>query len=145
VRVPRDEDARLADFGPPEMAAMPEMDEIMPGEGSRHVERDLASGEQIVRIVEDGGAFHIKDLNLDCADGVTAEFRIMEGDPTSACGVWRWSSRRTRGDWDVAVTSQMAVTLSQDGFHIATDLEAFEGEQRVFSRRWNHDVPRDHI
>lgn len=145
VRAPRDEDARLADFPPPEMAAMPEMSEIIPGEGSRHVERDLATGEQVVRIVEDGGAFHIEAINLDCADGMNAEFTILEGDPTSARGVWRWTTGRTRDDWDISMNSQMTVTVSKEAFHIATDLEAFEGDKRIFSRRWNHDVPRDHV
>ncbi|MGY8998225.1 MAG: CocE/NonD family hydrolase C-terminal non-catalytic domain-containing protein, partial [Alphaproteobacteria bacterium] len=145
VRAPRDEDARLADFPPPEMAPMPEMAEIIPGEGSRHVERNLATGEQVVRIVEDGGAYHIEAINLDCADGMTAEFTILEDDPTSARGIWRWTTRRTRDDWDISMNSQMAVTVSKEAFHIATDLEAFEGDKRIYSRRWNHDVPRDHI
>ena len=69
----------------------------------------------------------------------------MEGDPTSARAAWRWWSRRKRGDWQVAVKAKMRVSLSKRSFHIASDLEAFEGERRVFSRSWNHDVPRDHL
>ena len=145
VRPPRGEDKDVPDFEAPEMAPLPEMVEVVPGKGTRHVERDMATGEQIVRVVEDGGVYRLPALGLTLADGAQVELSISEDDPNSARGTWRWHSRRTRGDWDVSTTSQMTVTVSQEAFHIATDLEAFEGDLRIFARRWNHDVKRDHL
>jgi uncharacterized protein len=145
VRPPRGEDKDVPDFAPPEMAPLPEMIEVVPGTGTRHVERNMASGEQVVRVVEDGGVYRMPGLGLTLADGARVELSITEGDPTSARGTWTWHSRRTRGDWDVTTTSQMTVTVSREAFHIATDLEAFEGDKRIFARRWNHDVKRDHL
>ena len=95
VRAPRDEDARVADFPPPEMAAMPETSVILAGEGSRHIERNVLTGEQVTRLVEDGGIYRLEELDLECADGGKAEFRIVDGDPLSARGVWNWWSRQT--------------------------------------------------
>ena len=145
VRPPRAEDAHVPAFEEPEMAPLPEMEVVVPGRGTRHVERDMASGEQIVRVVEDAGVYRLPGLGLTLADGASVELGIVEGDPASARGTWRWHSRRTRGDWDVTTTSQMTVTVSKEAFHIATDLEAFEGDRRIFARRWNHDVKRDHL
>ena len=145
VREPRAADREVAAFPPAEMAPMPEMTTLVPGEASRHIERNLATGEQKTRLVEDGGTYRLESIDLECADGVHAEFRIVEGEPTSARGTWRWWSRRRRGDWQVAVSAGMKVMLSKGSFHIASDLEAFEGERRVFSRSWNHDVPRDQL
>ena len=144
-RRPRAEDATASAFPPAEMAPAPETTTLVPAEGSRHVERDVATGEQVTRLVEDGGVYRLESIDLECADGGSAEFRIVEGEPTSARAAWRWWSRRKRGDWQVAVLAKMKVALSQRSFHIESDLEAFEGERRVFSRSWNHEVPRDHL
>ena len=127
------------------MAPLPETTTLVPAEGTRHVERNVATGEQVTRLVEDGGVYRLEAIDLECADGGRAEFRIVEGDPASARATWRWWSRRKRGDWQVAVEAKMKVALSRQSFHIESDLEAFEGEQRVFSRSWNHEVPRDHL
>ena len=145
VRPPRPEDADVAAFPTAEMAPLPRMTTLVPGEGSRRVERDLATGEQVTRVVEDGGVWRLDELDLECADGVNVEFRIVEGVPTSARGTWRWWSRRRRGDWRIAVQAKMRVALSRHAFHVESDLEAFEGERRVFSRSWNHEIARDHL
>jgi len=145
VRPPRDDDATVADFPPPEMAPVQVTTSIVPGEGSRHIERDVAAGEQVTRLVEDGGVWRLEAIDLECADGCTAEFRIGDGDPTSARGQWHFWSRRTRDDWHVLVDARIVVTVTKDAFHIASDLEAFEEDRSVFSRSWNHDVKRNHL
>ena len=145
VREPRTEDREAAAFPPAEMAPMPETTTLVPGEASRHIERNIATGEQVTRLIEDGGVYRLESIDLECADGGRSELRIVEGDPASACATWHGWSRRKRGDWQVAVKAKMRVSLSNQSFHIASDLEAFEGEQRVFSRSWNHEVPRDHL
>jgi len=145
VRPPRPEDADVAAFPAAEMAPLPRMTTLVPGEGSRRVERNLATGEQVTRVVEDGGVWRLDEIDLECADGGNAEFRIVEGDPTSARGTWRWWSRRRRGDWQIAVQAKMRVAVSRHAFHIESDLTAFEGERRVFSRSWNHEIARDHL
>ena len=145
VREPRTEDREVAVFPPAEMAPMPETTTLVPGEGSRHIERNVATGEQVTRLIEDGGVYRLESIDLECADGGRSELCIVEGDPASACATWHGWSRRKRGDWQVAVKAKMRVSLSKQSFHITSDLEAFEGERRIFSRSWNHEVPRDHL
>ena len=145
MREPRAEDTTADPFPPPAMAPLPETTTLVPAEGSRHLERNVATGEQVTRVIEDGGVYRLEAIDLECADGGRAELRIVEGDPASARASWRWWSRRKRGDWQVSIEAEMKVALSKRSFHIESDLEAFEGERRVFSRRWNHEVPRDHL
>ena len=145
ARPPRAEDTAADPFPPPEMAPLPDTTTLAPAEGSRHVERNVATGEQVTRLVEDGGVYRLEAIDLECADGGRAEFRIVEGDPASARAAWHWWSRRKRGDWQISVEAKMKVALSKQSFHIESDLEAFEGERRVFSRTWDHKIPRDHL
>ncbi len=132
-------------FAAPEMAPPPAMTVLVPASSSRHVERNAATGEQVTRLVEDSGVYRYEDIDMECADGSRSQFRIVRGDPLSARGTWHWWSRRSRGDWDVSVKVRMDVSASLTTWHIASDLEAFEGDRRVFSRSWTHDIPRDHL
>jgi hypothetical protein len=114
--------------------------------GTRKVERDLASGVQTTRVVEDGGEFRIVAADVDGADGMTWEGSICEGDPLSAEVTYRWHSRRRRdAGYDVAMTSKMTIRATAENFLIAADLEAYEGDKRVFARRWDEEIPRDNI
>ena len=84
VRPPRDEDARVPAFPPPEMAPPPESRVIAPPAGSRRIVHDLASGETTVSLVEDGGLVHLVPIDLEVADGMICEYTIRDGDPLSA-------------------------------------------------------------
>ncbi len=145
VREARSDDDPGVVFAEPEMAPPPEMTVLVPASSSRHIERNAATGEQVTRLVEDGGVCRYEAIDMECADGGRSEFRIVKGDPLSAHAVWHWWSRRRRGDWDVSVKVKMDVTASATTWHIVSDLEAFEGDRRIFSRFWNHDIARDHL
>lgn len=144
VRPLRDDDDPGVVFGEAEMAPPPDMTVLVPPSSSRRVERDLACGEQVMRLVEDGGVCRLEAIDMECVDGTTFEYRITKGDPLSARAVWHWWSRRSRGDWDAGVKVRMEISSSADTWHVTSDLEAFEGDRRVHSRSWNHDIPRDH-
>jgi hypothetical protein len=147
VRTARADDTDVAAFAPPQMAPLTEIRQIEAGAGTRVVERDLASGEQLVRVVEVGGRWHLVPADVDCADGVVWEARIQDDDPLSATATYSWHSNRRRpgGDYDVAMTSKMTITASAESFFIAADLDAYEGSTKIFSRRWDEEIPRDNV
>ena len=145
VRPPRDEDARVPAFPPPEMAPPPESRVIAPPAGSRRIVHDLASGETTVSLVEDGGLVHLVPIDLEVADGMTCEYTIRDGDPLSAKATWRWHSRRKRPGWDIEIKSRTSLSASETHFHIDTDVDALEDGETVFSRRWRERVPRDGV
>jgi hypothetical protein len=35
------------------------------------------------------------------------------------------------------------MTCSAESFRLTAEMDAFEGEQRVFSRNWDETIPRD--
>ncbi len=118
---------------------------LVPGNSERLIEKNAATGEQVTRLIEDHGAHVLVDLDLECADGSTAEFRIMEDDPLSARAQWDSWSRRKRGNWEVEVRTRTEVAVSKDAYHIANDLHAFHNGRRIFSRHWNNEVPRHYL
>jgi hypothetical protein len=138
-------DARLRPFDEPEAAPLPAMSMRLPERGERVVERDPATGEQVVRAIEDGGVVHYDAIDLDCADRMDAEYRMRDDDPRSARASWTFRSTRKRADWDIAVEARMTVSATADTFLVVSDLEAFENGQRVFARTWRDRVARDHV
>ena len=45
-------------------------------------------------------------------------------------------------DWHPQVRTRTSVACTRDDFHVQADIEAFEGDLRVFSRSWSRRVPR---
>jgi hypothetical protein len=51
--------------------------------------------------------------------------------------------RIARGGWQTRVQTESVMTSTATHFLITNQLEAFEGEVRVFARTWSFSVPRD--
>jgi hypothetical protein len=143
ARPPRPEDQIQPAFGEPEMAAPANMTRARLGRRNREVHEDPTTGETVMTIHRERGAYRLHDIDLEVDAGAVERFSIVEGDPLSARGEITWQYRMTRGDWDIRSESRTVLTSSATMFHLRAELDAFEGEQRVFSRNWSFDIPRD--
>ncbi len=143
----RGADTDVTAFPAPQMAPLVDTQVIENGAGTRAVERDLATAEQIVRVVEDGGVWYLAPVDVTCADGVTWDAHIQDDDPLSAQITYRWHNRRRRDgtDYDVETRSAMTIRATADDFLFAADIDAFDGGRRIFSRRWDETIPRDNV
>ncbi|MGH6902342.1 MAG: CocE/NonD family hydrolase, partial [Geminicoccaceae bacterium] len=70
-------------------------------------------------------------------------YRIKSDDPLSADNFIHWTMRRSRGDWQVRVETRTRMRATSEDFLIDAELDAYEGERRVFSRNWRSSIPRD--
>jgi hypothetical protein len=50
-----------------------------------------------------------------------------------------------RGDWKIETRTATRMTATRTEFKLRARLDAFEGEDRVFSRDWDSTIPRDHV
>lgn len=138
-------DDETIDFGVNEMAPLGATRVIEPPSSSRTVERDLATGQWVMKLVEDGGRYHIDAIDLDVADGVTCIYTIDETDPLSADAEWRWHTVRERSDWQIEIDSRTRIRATADMWLIDTGIDAREGGVSVFSRSWRERIPRDGV
>ncbi|MEM7122896.1 MAG: CocE/NonD family hydrolase [Pseudomonadota bacterium] len=143
----RGTDTDVTAFPAPQMAPLVETRVIEDGAGTRTVERNLATAEQLVRVVEDGGVWYLAPVDVTCADGVTWEACIQDDDPLSAQITYRWHNGRRRDgtDYDVETRSAMTIHATAKDFVFAADIDAFDGGRRIFSRRWDETIPRDNV
>ncbi len=143
IRPPRDE--ALTPFEESETAPPQRYEELRPEAKSRTVERDLATGETVVRIVNDFGEQRILDHDLATGEISRVTHRILADDPTSARAETHWTETLGRGDWRVRCESRTTMWSDRENFHIEAKLEAFEGDERVFERDWTHSVRRNMV
>jgi putative CocE/NonD family hydrolase len=149
VRRPREEDAQLASFSPPEQAPYPESTTLTEGKSTHDFHRDPATGETVrafaADFTENGepALTRIEATGLEYGDAIELRFSIRDGDPLSARTEIRHHARFRRPGWSVGTRVAARMTADETSFRLETEIEGYEGEERVFEKRFRSDVPRD--
>jgi uncharacterized protein len=146
VRPTRAADAELAPFGESEGAPPLASETLRAGFEGRMVTADALSGR--VEQVFDwdlGGLVRLPDIDLDSEDTSRSIFSIVEGEPLSAQVRCECTTTMARGDWRTRADVVSTMSADRDAFHLTTQLDAYEGDVRVFARTWSTVIPRDHV
>ncbi|MBS0013314.1 MAG: CocE/NonD family hydrolase [Desulfobacterales bacterium] len=143
VRPPNPRDSKLRAFAPPEAAVGIHKTLIQPTRQSWTVIRDLARDESRLEVVNDEGVYRIDALDLEIAARMEENYFFSDDDYTSLKGETRWVRRFKRKDWEVRTNTRTLLTSSPTHFQIRAELDAYEGESRVFSQSWDERIPRD--
>ncbi|MDX1529606.1 MAG: CocE/NonD family hydrolase C-terminal non-catalytic domain-containing protein, partial [Gammaproteobacteria bacterium] len=150
VRPPRESDASLAPFLPPEAA--PTSTSKMPLRPYRFIrtyERDLITNDTVYRLFSEGGdletgaVMHMDAINLDLGHTVERRFSIGETDPLSAKAEITERLMMRRDEWRIRVHALTRLSADEEYFHLYARLDAHEGEEPVFSREWNEKIKRE--
>ncbi len=150
ARPPRDDDARLRPFGPPESAPPLETTTVAAGEHHWRMTRDLATNTSTLEIVNDAGAERIDETGTVVRLATNEWFSVCGNDVTTARGETRTERRLERDDWRVAVYTRTVLTCTETEFVLSAQVDAHEldaarGDPRVHSETWNRRIPRDHV
>ena len=143
LRPARAEDAALAPFGAPEASPKLRKTQIEPGWENRTVTQDRNTGAVVWDLSDSDGTNRIEDIDLTFAIRRGRRLSIHPDDPTTAKVELSWHRAYSRGDWRVSSACKIVMTCSAEAFRLTAEMDAFEGEQRVFSRNWDETIPRD--
>jgi putative CocE/NonD family hydrolase len=149
VRAPRREDELLRSFEPPEQAPFPESTTVSEGKSTHDVHHDRATGESVRAFSADftqngePALTRIEATGLSYGDAIEVKLFIRDGDPLSARAEMRHHALFQRRGWSIGTRVAARMTADQKAFHLETDIEGFEGDERVFSKRFRSEVPRD--
>ncbi|CAN5172747.1 CocE/NonD family hydrolase [soil metagenome] len=147
-RQPRAEDAELREFAAPERGPEMALTPLKRARFKRSFERDLASGDTTHILYNDGGEFEgaslarIDGIDLTLGNAILKRFSINETDPLSARAELTNKTLFRRDAWQIRVNTFLRLTGDIRTFRLEARLEAFEGDQAVFSREWNLPIPR---
>ncbi|MGE0255091.1 MAG: CocE/NonD family hydrolase [Alphaproteobacteria bacterium] len=149
VRPPRDADAALRAFEPPERGSGEDPTRLRPLRFVRQYGRDLTTNEMLHSLVSDAGELggaslaRIEAIDLEVGYRMERRFRIGETDPLTARAEILQERLFARGDWRVRVSLRTRLTATRRTFEFLGVLDAFEGDARIFEKRWTLSIPRD--
>lgn len=143
IRPPRESDENLRPFGVPEGAPPLRKTVIEPAHHNWRVIRDLATDESVLEVVNDSGCVRFEDIDLEVTSTGRERYRSVGDEFDSARGEISWIRVFQRGDWHAETRTRTVLTSTAEHFHLYADLDAFEGDKRVFSKSWDRLIKRD--
>jgi putative CocE/NonD family hydrolase len=132
-------------FAPAESARPGRSTVIRPGGDKRQIIHDLATGRTIVHVWRDDGCTRIDEIGTEVAYSKLKEMSIAEDDPLSMRVTVATSHAFHRSDWDARLDTRIVMTCDREHFHLQSDVDAYADGSRLFSRSFQHKIPRDHL
>jgi len=123
--------------------------EPRPMPAQRTITRDPVTNETVytVGIVgsesDEATPVRVDAINLEVGHRMLRRVRISEEAPLSARAEVVQMTQFKRGSWSVRIETDVCLSASAEAFQIQANLHAYEGDRRLFSKKWNREVPRD--
>ncbi len=116
---------------------------IAPPHHNWRVIRDLASDVSTLEVIKDEGVYRLEGAGLTVREQAFEWYSSRSGDFGSVRGETYHRRGLGRGSWRVETIGRTVMTSDADQFYIRADLDAWEGERRVFARSWDRAIKRD--
>jgi hypothetical protein len=143
VRPPRQEDEQLSRFGDP-VGAPPPAKTVKRGEQHNwRVQRDLATDTATLEVIDDRGCYVLDDIDLEVSTLAKEWYTVVGDDVDTVRGETLWQRDLARGDWRISTVTRTVLTSTATHFHVHAQLDAYEGDRRVYSRNWDEAIARD--
>ena len=94
----------------------------------------IATASDGPRLLDDGLEYRERERD---------RLRIVAGDPLSATVTCERHFGVGRGDWRASVRTTSTMSATANIFQVTNVVDAYLGEDRVFTRTWHAELPRD--
>jgi putative CocE/NonD family hydrolase len=145
VRAPQATDHELPEFLPPEISQPLALDHVRPTRRMHTVTQDQVGGWTTLILGNDEGRVRFKDNGLETDFCSTDTLKVREGDPLSTEQHIHTTTEFQRADWRIRVETDSVMTADATHFHLSNKMDAFEGDERVFTKSWKKSIARDHV
>ncbi|MEX0929693.1 MAG: CocE/NonD family hydrolase [Balneolales bacterium] len=110
-----------------------------------NVIRDLIINESTMDVIKDEGKYYLQDIYLEIDDYIRETYSINEDSVDTVRAETIGKKTLKRGQWQIHTKTNTILTSDKDNFYLHATLDAFEGNERVFSKNWHEKIPRDHV
>lgn len=132
-------------FAPTEAAPARQVRVVREGKQTRTLEKDMASGETVLSIVDDFGDAFDPDTQLTTGEIARETWRIHPDDPLCASVQTHWTSIMQRDGWNIRTESVAAMHGDAATFYVTGRIEAYEDDGLIFEKDFDEKIPRDHL
>ena len=130
-------------FEEPEAGPPMEVERLEPGSYTRQFHYDVLTGKLESMYTGGMGRVRLAHNGIESGGKSDWKYSITDGDPLSASAEFNRTMHSGNGDWQVTVKTRSTWTCDLTHYHLTSELEAFEGDERVFERTWRSSIPRD--
>jgi len=93
--------------------------------------------------LNDEGVVWLDEIGLELKRKGVEKYSSLGDDIGSVRGETLWERGLRRSDWSVRTITRTVLTSDITHFRIRADLDAYEGDVRVFARSWDETIPRN--
>ena len=129
-------------FAAPHDKAPAAVTEVSSPDHHWRVQRELGDAQSALEVTMDNGTRTLDDINLTISDYTRERYWLTDGDPQSATGEVVATYGLRRGDWQIETRTRTRLETDATGFYVTAELDAWEGDRRVFTRNWFRRIPR---
>ena len=141
-RWPSETDEPIVHFEEPQGSAPLSTTVLHDGEHRWRVIRDLGKNTSELEVINDRGLYVLDDLKLELENSCIERYTMSQDDVQSARGETHWVRGLKRGEWSVRTESKCVLTCDAQNFRIRANLDAFEGDTRIYSQNWDESIRR---
>jgi uncharacterized protein len=116
---------------------------IHEGEQAWRVIRELDKDASMLEVIQDSGIYRLEDVDLTLQRRAEERYSYFGDDFSSARGETLWTRSLQRGDWRIKTRTRTLLRGDETYFYLDAELDAYEGEKRVFSKNWDLRIARD--
>ncbi len=143
VRSPQAGDGHVT-FPPAEIAPPLAVTTLRPDSRQQTVTHDQVQDQVIFRLEKDSGRIRIPN-GMEVDRWSLETHSLTEGDPLSMEQRVQSRLEYRRADWRVRIETDSYLRADETHFHLSNRLDAFEGDEPVFTRTWTTSIQRDLI
>ncbi|MGF1466931.1 MAG: CocE/NonD family hydrolase [Sandaracinaceae bacterium] len=140
--VGHDED-RLVHFEPPAGGRTPDIEMLVPARHDWLIHRSLGEYRTVQEVIADQGTYRLAEIDLTVAERMISRFSHLYDSYGSVTGETLTERRFARGDWAVRTTTRTVLSSTPTHFLVTAQLDAYEGETRVFAENYDAAIERD--
>ncbi|HSU09971.1 MAG TPA: peptidase S15, partial [Pseudonocardia sp.] len=96
-------------------------------------------------VVKDLGVVRIDDIDLELTRRADERYTWVGDDVGSVRGEVAHTMSFARDAWAVETRTRTVLTSTATDFRLHAQLDAYEGDERVFAHSWRLSIPRNHV
>lgn len=132
-------------FAQAEAAAGQRLVEVRQESHERKLVRDQATGETVLRAIDDFGETTDLDIGLTAGSIARRSFKIMANEPLTARMETHWTQTLSRRDWRVRTEAHATMRATAESFHLEARVEAYEDDVLFHKKTWRETIPRRNV
>ncbi len=115
---------------------------IRPVSRERLITRDVGRGRTTLTYHKDDGAYRLDTSGIEVDAHGTERHAISDDDPLSAVSEVCWRIEHRRPQWRAAIDCRTTVSATASEFTVHASIDAYEGDDKLFSVSRERKVPR---